>query len=110
MRISRTLATLLAVSFLGAACSPAPAAPSPTTSGAAAQPANAPAAGGTFTFGVLLPLTGPAGSIGTLNRNGLDMAVEEINQQGAAAGLTLEPNVQDHKGTAQAGVAAMHQL
>jgi branched-chain amino acid transport system substrate-binding protein len=109
LRISRTLATLLALSFLTAACAPAPAA-SPSAGGAPAQPANGAPAGGTFAFGVLLPLTGPAAAIGTVNRNGLEMAVEEINQQGGAAGLKFEANVQDHKGTAQDGVAAMNQL
>src|SRR5947209_9486019 len=104
------LTTLVAWCVLVAACAPAPAAPAPTTAPAAGPAANAPAAAGTFTFGVLLPLTGPAASIGTINRNGLDMAVDEINQQGGAGGLKLDPNVQDHKGTAQDGVAAMNQL
>jgi branched-chain amino acid transport system substrate-binding protein len=79
---------------------------------AAAKPAPAAgqSSGGTYTFGVLIPLTGAAASIGTVFRNGLDMAVEEINRQGGAAGMTLEANVQDHKASAQGGVAAMNQL
>lgn len=66
--------------------------------------------GGDYTFGVMLPLTGPAASIGETFRNGLEMAVEEINDQGGADGMTLKPVIQDHKGTPQDGVGAMNQL
>lgn len=66
--------------------------------------------GGNYTFGAMLPLTGPAASIGEIFRHGLEMAVEEINERGGAGGMTLQPVIQDHAGTAQDGVGAMNQL
>lgn len=68
------------------------------------------AAQGTYSFGVMIPLTGPGAQIGAGFRRGLEMAVEEINAAGGAAGLRLDPNIQDHKGIAQAGVEAMNHL
>ena len=63
-----------------------------------------------YAFGVMIPLTGPGAQIGASFRRGLDLAVEEVNRTGGAAGMKLEPNIQDHKGVAQAGVEAMNQL
>jgi len=98
-----TISLLVLLLLSGCATASQPAAPG------GASPAGK-SGGGTYTFGVLIPLTGAAASIGTVFRNGLDMAVEEINRQGGAAGMTLEANVQDHKASAQGGVAAMNQL
>ncbi|MCA1644821.1 MAG: ABC transporter substrate-binding protein [Chloroflexi bacterium] len=75
----------------------------------AARPAAKPT-GASYSFGVLIPITGPAGSVGETFRPGFEMAIDEINNSGGAANMTLEANVQDHKGTAQGGVEAMNQL
>jgi branched-chain amino acid transport system substrate-binding protein len=107
---SLLLVALVACSPTAPATSQPPSNSTPAAGGAAAQPTSAPANGSTYAFGVLVPLTGPAASIGTDFRQGLDMAVDEINASGGAAGMRLEPNVQDHKGTAQGGVEAMNQL
>jgi len=85
----------------------------PAASGAAAGSASAkPAASGgkAFTFGIMVPLTGPAANIGELFTRGLNMAVDEINGAGGVDGWTLQPNSQDHKGSAQGGTEAMNQL
>jgi branched-chain amino acid transport system substrate-binding protein len=84
------------------------AAASPATS-AAARPAAKPTAG-TYSYGILIPITGPAGSVGETFRPGFELAIEEINNTGGAANMVLEANVQDHKGTAQGGVEAMNQV
>lgn len=68
------------------------------------------AAQSAYSFGVMIPLTGPGAQIGAGFRRGLELAVEEINAAGGAGGLKLEPNIQDHKGVAQAGVEAMNHL
>jgi ABC-type branched-subunit amino acid transport system substrate-binding protein len=64
----------------------------------------------TYTFGAMLPLTGPAASIGTVFQQGLDMAVDKIDANGGVDGWTLKAIVVDHKATAQGGVMAMSQL
>ncbi|MFI5266441.1 MAG: ABC transporter substrate-binding protein [Chloroflexota bacterium] len=96
------------------AAAPASAAAKPAASGAAAGSASAkPAASGAgkpYTFGFMVPLTGPAGNIGELFTRGLNMAVDEINGAGGVDGWTLQPNSQDHKGSAQGGTEAMNQL
>jgi branched-chain amino acid transport system substrate-binding protein len=63
-----------------------------------------------YTFGAMLPLTGPAASIGTVFQQGLDMAVDKINAKGGVDGWMLKPLVVDHKATAQGGIMAMSQL
>jgi branched-chain amino acid transport system substrate-binding protein len=64
----------------------------------------------TYSFGAMLPLTGPAASIGTVFQQGLDMAVDKINADGGVDGWMLKALVVDHKATAQGGVMAMSQL
>lgn len=68
------------------------------------------AQGKTYTFGAMLPLTGPAASIGTVFQQGLNMAVDKIDAKGGVDGWTLKALVVDHKATAQGGVMAMSQL
>jgi len=100
----------------GAAKPATPAATSskPAASGAsgASAPAKLAASAGakTYSFGVMIPLTGPAANIGALFTRGLNMAVDEINGSGGVDGWTLQPNSQDHKASAQGGTEAMNQL
>jgi branched-chain amino acid transport system substrate-binding protein len=97
-----------------AASTSAAASAKPAASGAPAGSASAkPAASGTgkpYTFGVMIPLTGPAANIGANFRRAIDLAVEQINAAGGVDGWTLEPNYQDHRATAQGGTEAMNQL
>ncbi|MDQ1621570.1 MAG: branched-chain amino acid transport system substrate-binding protein [Actinomycetota bacterium] len=66
--------------------------------------------GGTYEFGVMVPLTGPASAIGENFRRGVDLAVSQINAAGGAGGMQLKPVYQDHLGTAQGGAAAANKL
>lgn len=61
---------------------------------AACQPVQVPAAGTsgpqTYTLGVAQPFTGPLGSFGTDFGKGIELAVEEMNAQLAAAGSNIQ--------------------
>jgi branched-chain amino acid transport system substrate-binding protein len=68
------------------------------------------ATGGTFKFGVMLPLTGQGSGIGESFRRGIELAVKDINAGGGAGGMQLEPVYQDHLGTAEGGASAANKL
>lgn len=60
-------------------------------------------------IGALLPLTGPFAAYGATLRQGLELALSEINQNRSAADR-LELAVQDSGGTTAGAVAALEQL
>ena len=95
---------LLVVALALAACEQAPA--SAPTAAPAAAPTNAPAAADAptaaaapaasapagkqeYTLGVVLPFTGSLGKFGVGFREGVELAVEQMNAQLAAAGSTI---------------------
>ncbi|MQX37822.1 ABC transporter substrate-binding protein [Roseospira navarrensis] len=57
-------------------------------------------------IGAVLPMTGPAGSVGEDIRDGLALAIEDINARGGAAGGPVVLVLHDAAGSAQATLAA----
>jgi branched-chain amino acid transport system substrate-binding protein len=52
----------------------------------------------TIPIGVYLPLTGPQGSFGESIKNGVEMALLEINSAGGVKGKILDPTILDDQG------------
>ncbi len=76
----------------------------------ARTPARA-ADGKDFKFGMVLALTGPGSWYGVTMSRGAELAVEEINAAGGAAGYRLVPVIEDHRsGDTAAGQAAVRKL
>lgn len=61
-------------------------------------------------IGALVPLTGDLAAYGQAARNGILLAVEEINQAGGVLGRTLQPVFADTQTAAQVGVDAANRL
>lgn len=61
-------------------------------------------------IGAILPLTGDIAEYGERCKKGIDLAVEEINNQGGINGRILEIIYEDSKGVAKEGVAAAQKL
>jgi len=70
----------------------------------------------TITIGVILPLTGDTAVYGQSLKNGIELAVEEVNNQGGIhikepKGIkTLELMIKDSKGSEEEGVKAINDL
>jgi len=88
-RILFTVLLIASIALIASGCAPAAA---PT---AAPQAPAAPAAGKTLKIGVLAPLTGPIAAYGEDQKNGVNMAVEEINAAGGILGNKLTVQVED---------------
>lgn len=63
-----------------------------------------------FQVGALLPLTGPAAIYGQYARQGLEVAVEEINKGGGVRGQRLAIAYEDSQSNAASGVSAYRKL
>lgn len=61
-------------------------------------------------IGVLFPLSGDAGSYGERGKNGIELAVDELNAKGGARGRRLRVIYEDSKADPRTGVAAMTKL
>ena len=61
-------------------------------------------------IGAILPLSGSAAFSGEQMRDGMLMAVEEINNKGGINGRKIELLIEDSKGSAQEGVTAFNNL
>src|SRR5688572_691853 len=62
----------------------------------------------TITIGAAFGLTGDIAVYGESQRNGVEMAVNTINESGyLGEGVTLEVNIQDTTGTPEGAIAAM---
>lgn len=85
------VAVACTITLLLVACSQQPAQQNTAPSGGQGQQQSsstqtAPAAAGTFKFGVITPLSGGAADYGTAFKNGITLAVEEINKSGIVVG------------------------
>ncbi|MBM3463462.1 MAG: hypothetical protein FJX76_15285 [Armatimonadetes bacterium] len=76
----------------------------------AAGCARPPASEGGIRVGVILPLTGPQATFGRMQKNGYDMAAEEINKKGGVLGRRLEVLYEDDQGKPDAALAAVEKL
>lgn len=63
-----------------------------------------------ITIGAILPLTGDIAEYGERCKKGIDLAVEEINNQGGINGRILEIIYEDSKGVAKEGIATAQKL
>lgn len=95
-----TLATLL-VAGMFAGCAPKPATGTPAADGAS---------GDTIKLGVLAPLTGEVSVYGVAAKNGIDLAVGEINAAGGVLGKQIELMVEDEKGDVAEAVNGYNKL
>ncbi|MFI6605698.1 ABC transporter substrate-binding protein [Streptomyces sp. NPDC050507] len=87
MRASRTPALAAACALALTACQ-----------GAAMSGDDAPDRGGPVRIGVIVPLTGPTSQVGTALRNGLELAVKEVNSHQGVHGRPVEYVVVDDAG------------
>ncbi len=65
---------------------------------------------GTITIGMIGPMTGSLATYGTAMRQGLELAVEEINAAGGILGNTVEIEVMDDRGDATECLNAFNNL
>lgn len=63
-----------------------------------------------FTVGVIQPLSGPYANLGTAQKRGAEMAVEDINANGGFAGRKAEIVAKDSKLSPETGVQAAREL
>lgn len=64
-------------------------------------------------IGIVLPLTGSSAEMGKLSKNGIDLAINTINQRGgikSLGGAKLVPIYADHAGKPEAGVMEIERL
>jgi len=61
-------------------------------------------------IGAILPLTGSSAQYGQWSKNGADLAVEEINQQGGIRGRRIKIIYEDSKTDAKEGISALNNL
>lgn len=64
----------------------------------------------TYKIGAILPLSGSGANYGKWEKQGIDLAVEEINQAGGINGKKLEIIFEDSKSLPKDGVSAMNKL
>lgn len=69
-----------------------------------------PVAGEPVRIGSILILSGEGASWGTASKNGIDLAVEQVNATGGIHGRPLMVSHQDDKGDPKAGIDAFRQL
>lgn len=100
--LSISLAAALAVSVLSG-CGSAPA-------GSAAPADSAVPAGDTIKLGVLAPLTGEVSVYGVATKNGIQLAVDEINAAGGVLGKQIDLMIEDEKGDVSEAVNGYNKL
>ena len=61
-------------------------------------------------IGAILPLTGNLAFIGKLNKNGMDLAVEDINSRGGMENKKIQVIYEDSKSSSAEGVSAINKL
>lgn len=64
----------------------------------------------TIKIGAILPLTGEAAQYGQWAKEGIDLALEEVNNQGGINGRQLEVIYEDDQANPKVGVSAMNKL
>jgi branched-chain amino acid transport system substrate-binding protein len=69
-----------------------------------------PTSGAPIKIGAVLPLSGDAASWGKNTKNGIDLAVEELNASGGLMGAPIQVVYEDSKAEPKSGVAAINKL
>jgi branched-chain amino acid transport system substrate-binding protein len=64
----------------------------------------------TTQIAAVLPLTGSAAQIGTWQKHGIDLAIEQINQKGGYEGTPVTITYEDSQGDPKTGVAALQKI
>jgi branched-chain amino acid transport system substrate-binding protein len=72
--------------------------------------ASRPAAAETIRFGAILPLTGPATVIGTQEKRGIELAVDDINAKGGVGGQKIELVFEDNQAKPDLSVLSFNKL
>ncbi|MCY1079916.1 ABC transporter substrate-binding protein [Archangium lansingense] len=106
----RVLPLIAAVALCSLACerkSPPPSAPAPAT---ATSEQKAPTEQGPIVIGMLGSLTGSEASFGTVVRDGIQFAVEQVNAAGGVKGRKVELRSYDTQGKLEESVAAAKRL
>ncbi|WP_312644278.1 ABC transporter substrate-binding protein [Hydrogenoanaerobacterium sp.] len=107
--LAMALATVIAAGmFTG--CAPKPAESSADSAGTNNTESSAPASGEAIKLGVLAPLTGEVSVYGVAAKNGIELAVEEINKAGGVLGSQLELMIEDEKGDVSEAVNGYNKL
>lgn len=108
------LGLLVVMSVILSACGPAPATEAPSAATEAPSAATeAPASGETIKVGALYPLTGDLAKLGEENKNGLQLAIDEINAAGGVAsmgGAKIELVWADSQGKPEVGISEVTRL
>jgi len=99
------LATLAACGGGGGSASVGDDESSPTASGESKESKQ-----GAVNLGAVLPLTGASATIGEDQRRGIDLAVEQINENGGVLGKDLNVVVEDSQGAAASALDAARKL
>lgn len=81
-----------------------------TTAAAAGDTKAADAAGGTFKIGGIGPLSGQAAAYGVAVKNGMELAVKEINAAGGINGAQIEYSFQDDENDSEKAINAYNTL
>jgi len=61
-------------------------------------------------IGAVLSITGKGASVGDYAKKGLELAIEEINQNGGVLGKKVNLNIQDSKSVGKEGVTVTQKL
>lgn len=112
--LSRLSVVVVFVLLLTACAAPGPAAPAaPADANKPAAQADSSAGGNTVRIGAIYPLTGDQAKTGEDNKNGLQLAVDEINAAGgikALSGAKLELVWGDSQGKPEIGISEVTRL
>ncbi len=95
-----TLAAILGITGCGTA----------TSSGNNSSSASSSQKPSSVTIGAVLPLTGQGAMYGTMGRDGMTLAQDEINSAGGVDGIKINIQFEDHQSEATLGVTALRQL
>lgn len=107
---SLLIASMTFVAGCGSSQPAAPAAPAGGSQPAAGQPAAKPAETKPIKIGQLIPVTGDHAESGKYQKQGAELALEQINKAGGVKGRQLQLVQEDDKSTNPGAVAALQKL
>jgi len=102
--LAMALATVIAAGMVTGCASKS------NSSDGSATGSSAPASGEALKLGVLAPLTGEVSVYGVAAKNGIELAIEEINKAGGILGSQIELMIEDEKGDVSEAVNGYNKL